>query len=134
MNEMIELHDSKLVAVSWADGVVVVMLSPACVHRSEGRPGVDAGTVWRQSAMFTMTDAVVSAHGVLPVTVRGGSLQIGTEEHQNIIPAAGVFSASVKLKLDLNDRDHLMVTAGQLLITLTGEAEYLEKFEPAGRR
>ncbi|HWB58384.1 MAG TPA: hypothetical protein VG733_02790 [Chthoniobacteraceae bacterium] len=133
MNEMIELHDSKLVAVSWADGVAVVMLSPAIVHRSEGRPGVDAGTVWWQAAMFTFRTPLISAHGELPVPVRSGSLHIGDEEHNNMIPATGVFTAAIKLNLDLTDRDHLIVTADQLLISLTGDAHQEGKFEPASK-
>ena len=131
MNEMIDLRDSKLVAVSWADGVAVVMLGPAFIHRSEGRPGVDAGTVWRQSAMFTLTNALVSAHALLPESVRSGSLRIGAELRENIIPAAGVFSAAVELRLDLNDKDHLNVTGDQIMITLTGEPELVENFPGA---
>lgn len=130
MNEMIELHDSELVAISWADGVAIILLRPVHLHRSEGRPGIDAGTVWLQEAMFTVTDATISAHGKLPATVRDGSLRIGTEVRENLIPAAGVFIANIELKLVLDGSDHFTVKCEQLMVTLTGEAAQLEKFEP----
>lgn len=131
MNEMIELHDSQLVAFSWADGVAIILLRPVHVHRSEGRPGVDAGTVWLQEAMFTVTNAAVSALGKLPARVLDGSMRVGIEMRKNLIPSAGVFVADIELKLSLQGADHLTVRCDQLMVTLTGQAEFAENFEPA---
>jgi hypothetical protein len=130
MNEMIDLRDSKVLALSWADGAAIILFRPVHVHRSEGRPGVDAGTVWLQEVMLTVTDALISAHGKLPAIVNDGSLSIGAEVHKNLIPAAGVFAGEITLELTLNGTEHLKLKCDQLMITLTGEAEYLEKFEP----
>lgn len=131
MNEMLELHDSEIVAFSWADGVAIILLRPVHVHRSEGSPGVDAGTVWLQEAMFTVTNASVSAQGRLPAKVQDGTLRVGTEVRRNIIPSAGVFVGDIELELALKGADRLKVKCDQLMITLTGQAEQLEEFQPA---
>src|ERR1039458_6000080 len=99
MNEMIELHDSEVLAFSGADGAAIILLRPAYLHRLEWRPGLDAGTVWMQEVMLTVTNALVSAQGKLPAALKDGSLRIGTEVHQNLIPAAGVFAADIMLEL-----------------------------------
>src|ERR1700677_5251750 len=130
MNELIELHDSQLLALSCADGAAIILLRPVRLHRSEGSPGRDAGTVWQQELMLTVTNALVSVHGRLPAAIGSGSLRIGTETHQNFIPAAGVFADEIRLGLTLNGTDHLKVNCDQLMITLTGEAASPEKFEP----
>ncbi len=131
MNEMIELHDSALFAISWADGVAIILLRPVHVHRSEGRPGIDAGTVWLQEAMFTVTNVTINAHGSLPATIMGGSLAVGAEVRENLIPAAGVLVGKIKLELKLDNARYFTVDCEQLMITLTGEAKFLENFEPA---
>lgn len=131
MNEMIELHDSGLFALSWADGVAIILLRPVYVHRSEGRPGIDAGTVWLQEAMFTVTNVTISAQGALPSTIETGSLTVGAEVRENAIPAAGVLVGKIKLDLRLmNGTDYFTVDCDQLMITLTGEAKFLENFDP----
>jgi hypothetical protein len=130
MNEMLEFHGSTLAAVSWADGVAVVLLRSVRAYRSEGRAAVDAGEVWLREVMFTMTNASVSAQGRLPVGVRDGSVCIGTTQHHDVIPEEGVYAGDIHLELVLDGTDYLKVTGDQMLVTLTGEPTFLEKFEP----
>jgi len=131
MNQVIELHDSSIVAVSWADGVAIVMLCPVFVHRSEGRPGVQPGTVCQRTAMFTITNATVSAKGRLPAAVRAASLRIGTIDYLDVLPEEGMYADDIKLALDLSETEHLIVTGDQLLVNLTGEPSHLENFPAA---
>src|SRR4051812_42195582 len=77
MKQSIELHDSKLAAVSFRSGEAVVSFSPAYIHRSTGRPGIDAGTVWVQPVTLTIGGAsLVSTPTSLPATVSGGYIRI----------------------------------------------------------
>jgi hypothetical protein len=47
-NAAVEIHDSTLESIETHSEVLVAMLS-AYVHRSSGRPGIDAGTGWSQT-------------------------------------------------------------------------------------
>ena len=57
MNEAIELHDSDLAAVKVAGDAVILCFHPAYIHRSAGKPGIDAGTGWTQDATITISGA-----------------------------------------------------------------------------
>ena len=57
-NVDIEFHDSVVVALSTEGKTLAIRLSPAWVHRSAGKPGVDAGTVWTQEATLRLDEAV----------------------------------------------------------------------------
>jgi hypothetical protein len=66
---------------------VVVEFSPAYVHKSHGKPGIDAGTGWVQNARLTLTGATVSGdRPSLPGALWDGSLLVGGSEHDNVVP------------------------------------------------
>jgi hypothetical protein len=44
-NRAIEIHDSILASVSIAQGRAELTFSSVYIHQSEGKPGIDAGTV-----------------------------------------------------------------------------------------
>jgi hypothetical protein len=55
----IEIHDSKLESIA-TDSANVVLYGSAHSHPSEGRPGLDPGTGWRQHAVIRPQGEVVS--------------------------------------------------------------------------
>jgi hypothetical protein len=46
MNTNIELHDSVVANIATLEGAAIVSFQPAYLHKSEGRPGFDAGSGW----------------------------------------------------------------------------------------
>ena len=48
-NSALEFHDSEVASIVTSGGTVVVKSSAVYVHRSAGRPGVDAGAGYLQS-------------------------------------------------------------------------------------
>ncbi len=130
LNSGIELHDSHLAAISFADGVAVVSLSPVYVHRSVGRPGVDSGSGWLQSATLTLGNAsLVSRPVLLPATISEGSLRIGSEAHANLIPAAGIFTGAIELSLVLSHGGPVTIHGQRICIQLHGEPSFVENFD-----
>ena len=133
MNTAIELHDSDLTAITYDGASTVLLFSPAYVHRSEGRPGTDAGTGWTQEATLTFSDAAFSSPAALPVTVRRGWLVVGSVIHKNLIPADGVFKARCELRLALcrsTDPRIIVIPGTSLTIALLGAPSYVEEFSP----
>src|SRR5688500_14560382 len=100
MNTVIELHDTKVAEIVARQGTVTVHFLPAYLHKSEGRPGFDAGTGWVQDARLVFEDAFVSGRFPnLPCDVMEGELLVGAEHHDNSIPVPLEVAAPSELRL-----------------------------------
>ena len=87
MNSEIELHDSVISEIHEIDRTVVVEFAPAYLHKSQGTPGLDAGTGWVQNARLRLTGATISGdRPLLPETLSEGSLRVGGLKHDNLLP------------------------------------------------
>jgi len=110
--------------------VAVVSLSPAYVHHSLCRPGVDPGSGWLQAATLTLGNASrVSPPVLLPAAISDGTLRIGSEGHANIIPAAGIFAAAIELSLVLSHGGVVTIHGQRLCIQLHGRPSFVENFD-----
>lgn len=130
VNKSIELHDSRLDAIITVGGETIVSLSPAYVHSSEGRPGIDAGSGWLQSATLALGEGtlrVMPAH--LPVAVAGGFIRIGSEPRDNMIPI-GIFEGPVEISMVLVTGETLRIRGQGIRIELHGEPSFVEDFYP----
>jgi len=131
MNAGIELHDSTLASVTSADGTVVILLSPAYVHHSEGRPGTDAGSGWLQDATFTIREAgEIPSPAELPLEIADGFLRIGESIHDNLLPAGGRFEGAIELSLTLTNSETVVFRGTSIEIRMQGDAKWLESFAP----
>lgn len=135
MNEAIELHDSELVAVSSSEDSIILSLSPAYIHRSSGRPGIDAGTGWTQAATLTIIGSSAFSPVTLPATISQGRLRIGSDLYRNVIPAAGTFESPIEFSAvvfasDFTIRGDITIRGSGLTIALQGEPSYVEDFTP----
>lgn len=57
LNRAIEIHDSVLASVSFAQGEAQLHFSSVYIHQSEGAPLRDAGSGWVQKAVLRIRDA-----------------------------------------------------------------------------
>ena len=84
MNTLIELHDSRVSAVAWDGDLLVVSLTPAYLHKSNGQPEIDPGTGWTQNARLLIGGAsLVGDLPELPCDLWDGELTFGGEIHSN---------------------------------------------------
>ena len=129
MNEAIELHDSTLAALRCDRDEVAVLLDPAYVHRSEGRPAVDTGTGWLQPFELRIGEAdVFWPPASLPRRIAAGTLELGGERFGDVVPLPIAYAGPVLLTL-LTDAGEQLVVAGRgLSCTPLGEARYLDEF------
>ncbi len=135
MNQAIELHDACLVSITNHGDAPALWFAPAYLHRSSGRPGVDPGTGWTQSAKLTILGASTLAPVTLPAEVSCGWLRIGEVVYHNVIPAEGTFDADIEFSAvlfakDFTWRHEITIRGIQLTITLEGEPAYVEEFLP----
>jgi hypothetical protein len=129
MNSAIELHDSEIRAITQVAGTVIVRFSPAYIHRSYARPGIDRGSGWIQDIDVVIPDAVVHAQfPEVPRTLDGGSLLVDGDYFENMIPLPLDRCGAVRLMaLSLYGEPLIIVGTGAKAMPI-GEARYVEEF------
>jgi hypothetical protein len=116
MNEAIELHDSVLESVNQQNDTVVVTLLPAVFHRSGGKPGVDAGTIFIQDLAIEFFEAEYhGAVGELPADILDGDFKTGQTLSPNMIKLPCDADGAVQLTLYLHpDYRELSITGKRM--------------------
>jgi hypothetical protein len=128
VNSSVELHDSVLESLEVSGGVARVALRPAYLHRSLGRPGIDAGSGWVADVDLRLSDASLSAKlPSLPANVRDGSLEIAGKRFENQILMPVPAGSPVVLTLTLDSAD-FTVRGSSLVLELRSEPRYVEEF------
>ena len=130
MKSIVELHDSKVAEIVDCHGTVTVHFSPAYLHKSEGRPGVDPGIGWVQNARLVFEDA--SIHGgipKLPCDVMDGELFVGAESYGHLIPVPLEVTTAIELRLVFDSARTVTVKGRGVRLELLGEPRYVEEFQ-----
>ena len=133
MNQIIELHDSRLETIRFDAECTFVIFSHAYIHRSSGEPGKDPGTGWSQRAELIFHGSPeVSLPISWPCNIIDGRLKLGDVVHANHIPIPLSHQGTVILELELLDDDGeftvIELTGSDPHLTLLGEAKYIEEF------
>jgi hypothetical protein len=116
MNKEIEFHDSKVGLIDVGNGIVTVKLTPAYVHQSSGRPGIDPGSGWLQEAWLRFSAGeILGQLPIFPRDVSDGSLEQPTPEKS-------------QLQLEFNSGEKIVVVGSAVEIKFIGEARYVEEF------
>jgi hypothetical protein len=130
MNSALELHDSRVEAVRTLGRELRVVFRAAYVHRTEGRPAVDAGSGYEEPAEMIFTDATYSeSRGACVGTVSDGSLCAGSTRFENLIPLPLSFSGRVSATIAFSSGAVLEVTAAGVSYFATGPARFVEAYD-----
>ena len=128
-NRNIEIHDSELKSVKVSDGHIILELSPAYIHMSDGRPGIDAGTGWIQNAVIRVRgDAIAGSMSQLPCNLWDGYLKVNGECSDNLIPIPLVASGDIELHFTSTGGESFWVRGDHITLELLDEPEYIEEF------
>ena len=126
-NRVIEIHDSELKSIAVADGEIVLELSPAYVHQSEGRPAMDAGTGWLQDAVIRIRGKeVLGSISELPCDLWDGNLTLLGECLDNTIPIPLSVEGDIELKLTSCSGESVQIRGNGITLQLRGEPKYVE--------
>jgi hypothetical protein len=129
MNTIIELHDSVVAEVATQGSAVDVHFRPAYIHKSEGRPGFDAGTGWVQDAVLIFQEAVAAGEAPdLPCEILTGELTVGGQRHDNHIPVPLVAEADTELRLVFDSMHTVKVRGGSVRLMWFGEPRCVGEF------
>lgn len=123
----IEFHDSELLWVR-PDGRCLRIRMSAYVHASEGEPGRDPGTGWKQDVDFLLGEArleVPPPHE--PMFIADGRLTIRDRVLEGILSLP--FSDTGEMTLELEGvGGNLRVTAQSVSVAEAGKARFIEHF------
>lgn len=125
----IEIYDSTLVSVADDGGHVVIDLKPAYIHRSTGTPGVDPGGGWVQDVILRVENGAIEG-GVpeMPCDLWEGSLQVGNQKIENVIPLPLYYQGVVTLVLVAQDESRVVIRGSAISAILIGEPKFIEEF------
>lgn len=126
-NRIIELHDSTVSTITIEDRSAIVNFSAAYIHKSEGNPGVDAGTGWIQAARLVIKDASMKGEVISsPDTILDGVLWVSDVEHSNFIPIPFDTVDAVRLQLEFASGNHVTLAGKGATLELFGEPKFIE--------
>jgi len=127
-NLAIELHDSTLESIE-SHGEVLVARLTAYVHRSSGRPGIDAGSGWSQELHLCFSSGLASgSHNILPMEILQGYIESAGQRLQNTIPIPFVRGGPVTLVMNGWNEQRVEISGVDLEAVLVGEARFVEQF------
>jgi hypothetical protein len=110
--------------------LVIVFLSPAYVHRSDGRPGWDEGQGGYQSATLTFDEAAPFALPTkLPAVISDGFLRVSETTYEGLIPVSGVFEPDVEFCILLTTAERFTLRSRRVTIQIHGEPSSSEEFK-----
>ncbi len=128
-NRAIELYDSTLTSLVKEGQRVVVDLQPAYIHRSTGTPGVDPGGGWAQDVILVVEQATIDGSVPdLPCDLWEGSLRVGHQTIENIIPLPLDYRGDVQLMLVTQTESGVIVRGSAISAAPVGEPKFIEEF------
>lgn len=127
MNAAIELHDSVVEAINVTCGAVTIKLS-AYVHRTEGRPGIDAGSGWSQDVELAFGNGAVEHRpNNFPCTLFRSEVT-GLIGATGMIPLPCYLPSNVRLEAIDTMGDRLTIRGNSLEARAVSDGEYVERF------
>ncbi|MBC5786388.1 hypothetical protein H8N03_25850 [Ramlibacter sp. USB13] len=127
-NAALEFHDSEVREVQKAGADLLLTFSAAYVHRSNGRPGVDAGAGYLAELLITFRDAEWSGDlGSCQGKLSDGELCVGSER-LSLVPLPYVASGSVSAELQFANGVALSIRASSVTCLPTGGERFVESY------
>jgi hypothetical protein len=128
MNAALEFHDSEVSLAAGADGTFRVLFSEAYIHRSLGRPGIDAGAGYIQPAELVFSVASWSE----PTDSCVGDLSDGCllidGKKLSLVPLPFSASGQVSAEFVFTSGASLSVSASSVVCACTGEPRFVENY------
>ncbi|MGC2736105.1 MAG: hypothetical protein WA212_19585, partial [Candidatus Acidiferrales bacterium] len=94
-----------------------------------GTPGLDPGGGWAQDVILRVENGTIDGDvPEMPCDLWEGSLQVGNQTIENIIPLPLDYYGAVKLILVAQDESRLVVQGSRISATLPGEPKFIEEF------
>ena len=130
MKSALEFHGSDVVELRHADATLQIIFEPAYVHRSTGRPGVDAGSGFLQPAEIAFTGAKASEKDP-PCTgaIAEGLVVVAGKKYDSVLPVPFEASGKITAEFTFESGAVLSITAMGVSCASTGPAVLVDGYE-----
>ena len=130
MKAALEFHDSDVVELREVDGTLHLIFEPAYVHRSEGRPGVDAGSGFLQPAEIVFAGAKFTERdGPCKGSISEALVSVSGKKYDSVFPLPFNASGRVSAEFTFESGAVLSVTATGVSCASTGPAELVDSYD-----
>ncbi|MES2949813.1 MAG: hypothetical protein V4858_14820 [Pseudomonadota bacterium] len=127
-NAALEFHDSNVAVVKSVDGGIQISFAAAYVHRSNGSPGVDAGSGYIQAVECVLREA--TWNGALEECIGrllDGKLKVDGRSI-NLVPLPFQGEGHVTFHLEFSNGAVLSVSGASVHVYQSGPAQFVEKY------
>jgi hypothetical protein len=115
----IELHDSRVSAISLDHGVTTINLRPAYIHRD--------GKGWSQDAdIIVQTSTLDSAQREFPATLADGKMLTTSGPHHNLLMLPLVADGPVEVELEFFSGSFVKIVGTSVKVVLVGVPVFVE--------
>ena len=130
MKSALEFHDSDVVELRPSETTLHIIFEPAYVHRSEGRPGVDAGSGFLQPAEIVFSGAkFTEKDGPCAGAISEGLITIAGKRYDSVLPLPIDVTGKVSAEFTFESGAVLSVTATGVSCASTGPAVLVDGYE-----
>jgi len=130
MNSALEFHDSEVGSVRRSGGSVTVAFKSVYLHRSAGRPGVDAGAGYVEPGELLFSDAQCTERGGACIGyVSEGVVSAEGSEFANVVPLPLNLAGRVSAKIAFTSGAVLEITGSAVSYMPTGASKFVEAYE-----
>jgi hypothetical protein len=129
MKSAIEFHDSEVVELQVTEGALHILLEPAYVHRSQGRPGIDAGSGFLQAAELVFSEAkYTEKDGPCSGPIDEGSVTIAGKRYSDMMPLPIEGKGAVTAEFTFQSGATLSITAKGINGFTKGNPQFVEEY------
>lgn len=127
-NAALEFHDSQVAQIMPTDSDLIVHFSAGYVHRSDGRPGIDAGAGYVAPIFIRLVSARwVGDLGLCIGMLWDGCISEG-ESKMSLIPLPYRRVGDISAHFQFANGEELTVAASAIECSLTGEETFVESY------
>lgn len=130
---ILQIPDSTLTSIeTHADDSLTLRLEPAMRIKSEGVPGVDASTLWRQSVNLRITEAEMDGEALAAASaITSGEITVNGLTYEGIIPLPLNAPGYVELALTAESGQCWTIRGERIDVELLGVEKYIRHLDAA---
>jgi len=131
MNHALEFHDSHVESMVESGKTLRIILT-AYVHRSDGRPGVDAGAGYTQPVELVFAPVAAGSLSLQHSGALCDGTLIANGQSMSLVPLPYSAAGHISLSLSFTSGATFSATATSVSCAATGEAQFVEHYAAAG--
>jgi hypothetical protein len=130
LKSALEVHGSDVVELRPSETALQMIFEPAYVHRSEGRPGVDAGSGFLQPAEIVFTGAkYTEKDGPCTGAIAEGLVTVAGKRFDSVFPLPHSATGNVTGEFTFESGAVLSITATGVSCASTGPAVLVDGYD-----